>query len=68
VLPLTSTLIIANGVQGTYLHARGIAQRPGGWSLGKYNLEMGPPLLAPLLMTMVGGMGLLAAILRREGE
>jgi hypothetical protein len=31
-------------------------------------MEMGPPLLAPLLMTMVGGMGLLAAILRREGE
>ena len=26
----------------------------------------GPPLLAPLLVTMVGGMGLLAAILRRE--
>jgi hypothetical protein len=68
VLPLTSALIVANGMQGTYLHARGISQRPGGWSLGKYNLEMGPPLLAPLLMTMVGGMGLLAAILRREGE
>jgi hypothetical protein len=27
---------------------------------------MGPPLLAPLLVTVVGGMGLLAAILRRE--
>lgn len=67
-LPATSALIVANGLQGTYLHARGIAQRPGGWGLGKYNLEMGPPLLAPLLMTMVGGMGLLAAILRREGE
>jgi hypothetical protein len=68
VLPLTSLVIVANGAQGTYLHARGIGQRPGGWSLGKYNIEMGPPLLAPLLMTMVGGMGLLAAILRREGE
>jgi hypothetical protein len=67
-LPATSTLIVANGLQGTYLHARGIGQRPGGWGLGKYNIEMGPPLLAPLLMTMVGGMGLLAAILRREGE
>ncbi|HWA67037.1 MAG TPA: hypothetical protein VG899_11785 [Mycobacteriales bacterium] len=68
VLPLVSTLMIANGVQGTYLHARGVAQRPGGWSLGRYNIEMGPPLLAPMLMTMVGGMGVLAAILRREGE
>ncbi len=32
----------------------------------RYNMEMGPPVLAPLLVTMVGGMGLLAAILRRE--
>jgi hypothetical protein len=68
VLPLASAAIVANGVQGTYLHARGVSQRPGGWSLGSYNLEMGPPPLAPMLMTMVGGMGLLAAILRREGE
>jgi hypothetical protein len=67
-LPLASAAIITNGIQGTYLHARGVAQRPGGWSLGTYNVEMGPPLLAPMLMTMVGGMGLLAAILRREGE
>jgi hypothetical protein len=48
--------------QGLYLHGRGIAQKPGGWSNARYNMEMGPPLL----VTMVGGMGLLAAILRRE--
>ncbi len=65
-LPLTSATIIANGLQGVYLHARGIAQKPGGWSNARYNMEMGPPLLAPLLVTMVGGMGLLAAVLRRE--
>ena len=65
-LPLASATIIANGVQGTWLHARGIGQKPGGWKNLPYNLEMGPPLLAPLLVTMVGGMGLLAAILRRE--
>jgi len=65
-LPLASAAIVANGLQGTYLHARGIAQKPGGWRNARYNLEMGPPLLAPLLVTMVGGMGLLAAILRRE--
>ena len=47
-------------------NARCIAQKPGGWSNARYNIEMGPPLLAPLLVTMVGGMGLLAAILRRE--
>jgi hypothetical protein len=66
VLPITSAAIVANGVQGVYLHARGIGQKPGGWSNVRYNMEMGPPLLAPLLVTMVGGMGLLAAILRRE--
>jgi len=65
-LPIASAAIVANGIQGTYLHARGIAQKPGGWRNARYNMEMGPPLLAPLLVTMVGGMGLLAAILRRE--
>jgi hypothetical protein len=65
-LPLASAAIVANGLQGTYLHARGVAQKPGGWRNARYNLEMGPPLFAPLLMTMVGGMGLLAAILRRK--
>jgi hypothetical protein len=29
---------------------------------------MGPPLFAPLLATLVGGMGLLASILRREED
>ncbi len=65
-LPVASAAIVANGLQGTYLHARGIAQKPGGWANARYNIEMGPPLLAPLLVTMVGGMGLLAAVLRRE--
>ncbi len=68
VLPISSALIVANGVQGTYLHARGIAQRPGGWKLAAYNLEMGPPLFAPMLASLVGGMGLLAAALRREED
>src|SRR5947209_20040294 len=65
-LPVASAAIVANGLQGTYLHVRGISQKPGGWSNARYNIEMGPPLLAPLLVTMVGGMGLLAALLRRE--
>lgn len=65
-LPIASAAIVANGLQGTYLHARGVAQKPGGWRNARYNLEMGPPLLAPLLVTLVGGMGLVAAILRRE--
>ena len=65
VLPLASAVIVANGLQGTYLHWRGIAQRPGGWT--RYNMEGGPPMFAPLLASLVGGMGLLAAALRREG-
>lgn len=66
VLPIASAAIVFNGLQGTYLHWRGIAQRPGG--ITRYNLEAGPPPFAPLLASLVGGMGLLAAVLRREGR
>jgi len=66
VLPLTSAAIVANGLQGTYLHWRGVRQRPGG--VTRYNLESGPPVFAPLLASVVGGMGLLASVLRREGR
>lgn len=65
-LPLVSLVVVANGVQGFCLHARAIGQKPGGWANTRYNLEMGPPLAAPLLVTLVGGMGLLASVLRRE--
>ncbi|HEX4492689.1 MAG TPA: hypothetical protein VH914_15885 [Acidimicrobiia bacterium] len=65
-LPAASALVVANSLQGQYLHLRGIAQRPGGWRELRYNAEMGPPTFAPLLFALVGGMGLLAAILRRE--
>ncbi len=65
-LPVASAVVIANSLQGQYLHIRGIAQRPGGWRLARYNAEMGPPLFAPLLFALVGGMGLVASILRRE--
>ena len=59
-------LYTANGLLGEYFHARGVARKPGGWRLWSYNLPMGPPISAPGLMAMVGGMGLLAAVLRRE--
>jgi len=65
-LPLASAFVLANSIQGQYLHLRGIGQRPGGWRLARYNAEMGPPMFAPLLFGLVGGMGLLASILRRE--
>jgi hypothetical protein len=66
VLPAASAAIVINGLQGTYLHWRGIGQRPGGFT--RYNIESGPPPFAPLLGSLVGGMGLLAALLRREGR
>ena len=68
VLPLASAVVVVNGLQGTYLHWRGILQKPGGRKNLRYNAEMGPPAFAPLLASMVGGMGLLAAVLRREGD
>jgi len=68
VLPVASALVVANGLQGTFLHIRGILQKPGGSSNLVYNIEMGPPLFAPLLASLVGGMGILASLLRREGD
>ena len=66
VLPVASLIYAANGLLGEYFHARGVARRPGGWKLASYNVPMGPPIAAPGLMSLVGGMGILAAILRRE--
>ncbi len=68
VLPVASAAVVANGLQGTYLHWRGILQKPGGSANLAYNVEMGPPMFAPLLASLVGAMGLLASLLRREGE
>jgi hypothetical protein len=69
-LPIAALLYSANGLLGEYFHARGIARRPGGFQreVLSYNLAMGPPIFAPGLMTIVGGMGLLSAVLRREAE
>lgn len=68
VLPLSSLLVIANGMQGTFFHFRGISQKPGGFRNFRYNVEMGPPAFAPALASVVGGMGLLASLLRREED
>jgi hypothetical protein len=69
-LPVAAALYTANGLLGEYYHARGVARRPGGFSeeTAVYNLAMGPPIVAPGLMSIVGAMGLLAAVLRREGD
>ena len=65
-LPVTAAVYTLNGLVGEYFHVRGVARKPGGFRLASYNLPMGPPISAPGLMSIVGGMGLLAALLRRE--
>ncbi len=67
-LPVAAAVYTANGLIGEYYHARGVARRPGGFSeeTAVYNMAMGPPIVAPGLMSIVGAMGLLAAVLRRE--
>jgi hypothetical protein len=65
-LPLTAGLYGACGVLGTVLHARGVHRKPGGFGEPTYNLVMGPPLLAPGSLGLIGAMGTLAAIARRE--
>lgn len=65
-LPIASAIYALDGLAGEYFHARGVARKPGGWKLATYNVPMGPPIAAPGLMAIVGGMGVLAAILRRE--
>jgi hypothetical protein len=66
VLPIASLIYAADGLIGEYYHARGVARRPGGFGEAGYNIPMGPPIMAPGLMSIVGGMGVLAALLRRE--
>ena len=65
-LPIASVVYAANGLIGEYYHARGVARRPGGFGEASYNIPMGPPIMAPGLMSIVGAMGILAAFLRRE--
>jgi hypothetical protein len=66
VLPALSAAYCVNGLIGMYTHVRGVRRRPGGFNEPLYNIVMGPPLLAPGSLALVGGMGLAAALARRE--
>jgi hypothetical protein len=66
-LPAVSALYALDGAIGVYTHVRGVYRKPGGFHEATYNLVMGPPLLAPGSLALVGGMGLVAALARREG-
>ena len=66
VLPAVSAVFFLDGALGVFFHIRGAARKPGGLREATYNLVMGPPALAPGALTMIGGMGLAAAVARRE--
>jgi hypothetical protein len=66
VLPALSALFFLDGAAGVFFHLRGAYRKPGGFKEATYNLVMGPPALAPGALTMVGGLGLAAAVSRRE--
>ena len=66
VLPAVSALYCADGLIGVITHVRGVARKPGGFREPLYNVVMGPPLLAPGSLALVGGMGLAAAAFGRE--
>jgi hypothetical protein len=65
-LPALSALYFLDGVVGIVTHFQGVRKRPGGLKEAHYNLVMGPPLLAPGSLCLVGGLGLAAAIVKRE--
>lgn len=65
-LPAISAVVIADGIVGFAYHIRGIRRMPGGFRLGQYNIVMGPPIFAPLLMCSVGIAGILTSRLQRS--
>ena len=65
-LPALSALYCVDGLIGVITHVRGVARKPGGFGEPMFNIVMGPPLLAPGSLALVGGMGLAAAAFGRE--
>jgi hypothetical protein len=65
-LPFVSALYFLDGLAGVVTHIQGVRKRPGGFKETHYNLVMGPPLLAPGSLCLVGAFGIVAAIVKRE--
>ena len=65
-LPAVSALYFLDGLAGIVTHIQGVRKRPGGFKEAHYNLVMGPPLLAPGSLCLVGALGIAAAIVKRE--
>ncbi|MES2220592.1 MAG: hypothetical protein V4587_06465 [Acidobacteriota bacterium] len=65
-LPALSAAAVLDGGVGFFYHARGVLRRPGGRKHVLYNIMYGPPILAPLLFSACGMLGILASLFRRE--
>jgi hypothetical protein len=65
-LPALSALYCLDGAIGVITHVRGVARKPAGFKEPLFNIVMGPPLLAPGSLALVGGMGIAAAAFGRE--
>lgn len=65
-LPALSAVYALDGLIGVWTHLVGVRKKPGGFSEPTYNLVMGPPLLAPGSLCLVGALGVLAGLVKRE--
>ena len=65
-LPLLSALYTLDGLIGVYTHVRGVRRKPGGFQEPLYNIVMGPPVLAPGSLALIGVLGLVAPLVPRE--
>ncbi len=67
-LPIISALTLLDGAVGFYYHVRGVARKPGGWRVPLMNMNMGPPVFAPLLFGIPAYVGLVASFMRRGDD
>ena len=62
---LASAATLLDGLLGFLLHLRGSSGCLAASRNLRFNITMGPPMFAPLLLSSVGLLGFLAALLRR---
>jgi len=65
-LPFVSALYTLDGMVGVITHVRGVRRKPGGFQEPLYNIVMGPPVLAPGSLALIGALGIVAPLVPRE--
>jgi len=65
-VPALSSATVASGGLGTYFQTRGVARKPGGWSGRPTTSSWAHRCSRPVRRSMIGGIGLVAALMRRE--